>query len=217
MPGIPLKFYQELEFIFRYGKDVHFEDGMNNHFASRLLEWIDSFPDQAHMAVHQVIHDDDTSPVVSGEALRWIGRMDKSSEQHENWRLKIESCLKHDSHAVRDGAILALASMDDPKSIPALRSAMEQLHSEEREMFQQVVDQLRETLGWPPGYFEETAGSLADDPMEGKPPYDEQPPRKKKHDVESEGAGRARSGGGGGLFPQHIWRRCSRTPRKTSG
>lgn len=35
-----------------------------------------------------------------------------------------------------------------------------------------VVVQRKEKRGWPPGYFERTAGSLADDPIE-RPPQGE--------------------------------------------
>ncbi len=33
-------------------------------------------------------------------------------------------------------------------------------------VIEDVIELLRQALGWPPGYFDEVIGSLADDPME---------------------------------------------------
>lgn len=82
-------------------------------------------------------------------------------------RIFLERMLFNPSLRVRGKAVLELSVMDEPKAIPSLRLAIDSETVEElRDDMYQVLEQLRVTLGWPPGYFDKTAGSLADDPIE---------------------------------------------------
>ncbi len=50
------------------------------------------------------------------------------------------------------------AALDEPVGLPAGRHRVVVLVEE-------LVTEARDDLGWPPGFFEETYGALADDPL----------------------------------------------------
>ncbi len=124
-----------------------FEDGIENRFSQDLISLITSLGNAAVKSVADIIISGHANPEVASEALRWIGRLDNpQSSSNRLWLL--ESCLNCDSAKTRDGAILGLASMDDPKAIPYIKNAMErETLSELKKDMQQVIDQLENTNG----------------------------------------------------------------------
>jgi len=158
--------FKKLERLFASAREEVFEDGMDSFFSRDLQSQLSLYGDVALEMIWHLIwkRPNPLSPTVIGETLRWVGRME---EKYLHQRALLEKCLEHESHYVRDGAILGLASLDDPKAIGALRRAQEREPSGLLgESIEQVIEQLRQTLGWPPGYFDEVIGSLADEPMD---------------------------------------------------
>lgn len=79
---------------------------------------------------------------IASEAIRWAGRFDHPSSYDARLSLA-ERCLCNDSARVRDAASVALASMDDERAVPALRTAIErEKYGELREDMQQILTQL---------------------------------------------------------------------------
>ena len=154
--------------LFKNGMDETFHDGYETQFSRRLLELIEFWGESSVSHIQALIDNKEVHAIVIEEALRWIGRMDKPNDRlNRECRLFLEHCLDHEDSRVREGAGLGLASMDDPKSLPTIVRAIEKENYQwVKEGLKQVRDQLCATQqGWPPGYFDATAGSLADDPI----------------------------------------------------
>ena len=137
---------KRLEVAFRWAKDIQFEDGMENEFSRELLSLMERHENSAVDAVGELILSENVSPAVASEALRWLGGMDDATTyQKRLWLL--EKCLFSSSPVVRDGAVVGVASMDDPSAIPYLRKARdkEPLNDLRKDMGQ-VLEQLQETL-----------------------------------------------------------------------
>jgi hypothetical protein len=162
----PQELYKEFRTLFAAGREEFFEDGMESNFSRRLIALVDEYGNDAVDVLKDLIIGEQVNPEVASEALRWVGQIENPTSRLQRRRL-LEQSLYHSSPNVRDGALLGLASMDDSKAISSLRRAIEQETVEElRQDMEQVIEQLRVTLGWPRGYFDKTAGSLADDPIE---------------------------------------------------
>lgn len=136
--------YTTIRALFAEGKEESFEDGMESEFSGRLLSLLEEHGNAAmeplaHLIVYQKVN-----PEVAAEALRWVGRVeDPGSYQYRRWLL--EQALNCASPAVRDGACLGLASMDDPHARVYLKRAITREGCPElREDMEQVLDQLGE-------------------------------------------------------------------------
>lgn len=137
----------EVSALFEAAAGEIFEDGIESRFSQGLVSLITSLGNAAVKSVADIIISGHANSEVSSEALRWIGRLDNpQSSSNRLWLL--ESCLNCGSAKIRDGAILGLASMDNPKAIPYIKNAMEREHlSELKKDMQQVIDQLENTIG----------------------------------------------------------------------
>jgi len=137
-------FEKRVERLFMAAKGEYFEDGMESPFSRGLLDVVRSGGACARELLTYWIVLEKTSPEVAAEALRWIGSMDDGpSYLFRRWLL--ERCLAMPSMAVRDGAAIGLAAMDDPHSAPFLAEAIAQEQQAElRDDLEEVLAQLRE-------------------------------------------------------------------------
>lgn len=110
--------------LFSLATFIDLEPGMTNEFQEGLEETIEMHGQPALDAVEGLILNEETKSSIAMEALQYIGYTD-STKWHDERRRTLERCLlKSPSAWVRDGAGLGLASLDDPKSIPALERAI---------------------------------------------------------------------------------------------
>jgi hypothetical protein len=136
---------QELRRLFAAACDEIFEDGMESVFSRGLVSLIKKYGNAAVETVTNFIAGEVVNPEVASEALRWLGHIDDPFT-YRNRLLLLERSLWHSSARVRDGAILGLASLDDPSAIPYLEEAIEREQIQElRRYMIQVLDQLKNT------------------------------------------------------------------------
>ena len=114
----------EVDKLFTLAKFIDLEPGMANEFSEGLEEAIEKYGELALGAVESLILNEETKSSIAMEAMQYIGYTD-SGKWHDERRRMLERCLRRSRSAwVRDGAGLGLASLDDPKSIPALEKAI---------------------------------------------------------------------------------------------
>jgi len=131
--------------LFAAGKEEVFRDGVETAFSRGLIARIEKFGNIAIIILTDLIVGEQVHPEVAGEALRWIGRIDNPPTYNDRRQL-LEYSLSSPSPTIRDGALLGLASLDDPVSIPVLEKAVEQERIKElRQDMQQALKQLTET------------------------------------------------------------------------
>jgi competence CoiA-like predicted nuclease len=137
---------KQLEKLFEAAKDEIFETGTESVFAKKLLFAINWGGDVALDIITERILSESINSEIAWEALRWIGKYE-NPQTHLSRRRLLERCLLVSySIAVKDGAILGLAFMDDPEAIPTLEKAREQeTNLEFRRDIEQVLEQLKET------------------------------------------------------------------------
>jgi hypothetical protein len=138
----PVEISRKIAALFEAAKDQYFEDGMESEFSKGLIALVEAY---GSMAVHELAYlilFEKVNAEVASEALRWMGNMPHSvSFPFRLWLL--ERSLLCSSSMVRDGAILGLASLDDPRAIPYIKRAMEREQCEElRKNMEQVLVQL---------------------------------------------------------------------------
>lgn len=134
----------ELARIFSEATEEMFEDGFESRFSKQLVTMISAYGDMVMNQIIQLAEDRRIPPTILAETLRWLGHMgDGASFVRRRWLL--EWSLRHPSVVVRDGAILGLSFLEDPRTIPALERAYA---AEEHEMLRidmsQIIADLRE-------------------------------------------------------------------------
>ncbi len=137
----------EVHRLFSLATFIDLEPGMANEFSEGLEEAIEKYGELALGAVESLVLNKETKPSIAMEALQYIGYTD-SEKWHDERRRTIERCLLRSPSAwIRDGAGLGLASLDDPKSIPALEKAiLNETSGALKEDLTLVLHQLRDTL-----------------------------------------------------------------------
>jgi HEAT repeat protein len=142
---IPEHILDQFQKLFDAGREEVFEDGIQTAFSKRLTYYIEGCGEVAIEALTQLIVGGQVNSEVASEALRWIGRMHHSASFFQRLLL-LERCLNSSSSRVRDGAVLGLASIDEPSAIPYLERAIAKEQIEElRQDMIQVLEQLRAT------------------------------------------------------------------------
>ena len=130
--------------IFRqaHGREEHFQDGYESVF-SRELSWlIQTYSHRAITAIEGIFIN--THEYLVSEALRQIGYI-KHEPTNAVRRWLLEKHLQS-SYVIRDGAIIGIASMDDPNSIPAIKQALQFETAENLRIdLLQVLEQLEAT------------------------------------------------------------------------
>lgn len=134
---------KELEKLFFVREiDTIFEDGVESPFSRELIRNLEKYGNVALEVLFDLILHARINPELAAEALRWLGYIE-NHETHEYRRWLLERSLECSSPRVRDGALLGLASLDDPKAIPSLKLAIEKEQvSELRHDMEQTILQL---------------------------------------------------------------------------
>jgi hypothetical protein len=101
-----------------------FEEGYENDFSRQIVALVNQCGTQAVSAIQQCVAAPDVNPDVVAEALRWLGHIEDAATSDAR-RLVLESCLSHPSTSVRYAAILGLGYLEDRRSLPALRRAVD--------------------------------------------------------------------------------------------
>lgn len=114
-----------IEALFAAARDEAFEDGMESRFSRELVYMIKTHGCLATKAIAGIIAQEKPNSGVVSESMRWLGHIDDPPTHEERLHL-LEQGLRHSSAGVRDGAALGLASLDDPRAIPALKRAIQQ-------------------------------------------------------------------------------------------
>ncbi|MDR3614727.1 MAG: HEAT repeat domain-containing protein [Candidatus Obscuribacterales bacterium] len=99
-----------------------FEDGMETSFSLAIVDLVRAHGGDAVNALERWINTKASNTEAAAEALRWIGRVD-DSPTHEYRRWLLERSLASGIARIRDGAVIGLSSLNDPKAIPALKAA----------------------------------------------------------------------------------------------
>ena len=142
----PIEILDELQTLVFSAKDEVFEDGIETGFSRGLVAYIERYGELALQVLTDFIISERINPEIASEGLRWIGRIENPYSRLSRRRL-LEWCLLNcNSSRVKDGALLGLASMDDPSSIPYLELAVERETIQElRQDMGQVLEQLKVT------------------------------------------------------------------------
>ena len=136
----------EVDRLFSLAMYIDLEPGMENDFSRGLEKLIARHGDPALSEIQSFILEERTKSSIAMEALQYIGRMDSNSWKTERRKL-LEQCLLNSRSAwVRDGAGLGLASLDDPRSIGAVKTAIAKESSNSlRKDLESVLEQLEAT------------------------------------------------------------------------
>jgi hypothetical protein len=137
------EFQSRFERLFNSARDLLFDDGMETDFSKRLQELVRSCGPLSKDILARLLEDPTVSTEVLAEALRWLGRMeDESTRPARLWLL--ERALTAEDPSIRDGAVLGLASLDDPSAIRDLtRAAQREVMPSLQRDIEQVLDQLQ--------------------------------------------------------------------------
>lgn len=139
--------YEELTRLFAAARETISQDSMGSGFSRGLLAFLSHHGMEALIALDELISSEVVNHVIASEALRWLGHM-IDPPSREARRGLLERSLLSKSSFIRDGAVLGLAYIDDPRSIPALEQALEREEiATLRRDLELVLDQLRDTSG----------------------------------------------------------------------
>jgi hypothetical protein len=133
---------QAIEALCEAAQDEYFEDGMESEFSRGVVSLLKNSGDAGMAALAHLIVYGLVRPAIASEALRWLGRIvHPPSYNYRRWLL--ERSLTSASAAIRAGAALGLASLDDPHATPYMRQAVDREDIEElRKDLEQVLHQL---------------------------------------------------------------------------
>lgn len=138
----PELLHQQLDRLFLAGREETFEDGMESSFSRMLLLFVREYGDVSIKALADLIIGEKVNPEVAAEALRWLGHLEHQPTYCSRLWL-LEASLVCSSARIRDGAVLGIASMDDPSARVYLeRAARREEISELRTDMEQVLKQL---------------------------------------------------------------------------
>jgi len=133
---------EQMRQIFETGASEFFEDGMDSDFANQLLRSVMEHGNAAIDAIAEYLFSSTASSDAGSEALRRLAGIDDRRILTSRWDL-LRRGLRHKSSRVRDGAILAFASLDDSSALALLESAeAEETVPELRRLIQKVIEQL---------------------------------------------------------------------------
>lgn len=136
---------KEIHDLFIAAREEVFEDGLESNFTKSLARLIAKYHKRAIDVLTSMLLADDVNTEVASEALRLVGRI-VSPSTHLSRLWLLERCLLHPSARIRDGAILGLAYLDDPRSIPFLQEALEREQIPElRDDIHHVISELEQT------------------------------------------------------------------------
>jgi len=100
-----------------------FHDGMQSNFANELEVLAQNHPFEIRPIIIRLLNEKNDSPDVFAEVMRWIGNT-QAPISIEDRLIILSNGLDSSQYLVRDGAILGLASLDNPVAIPHLERAI---------------------------------------------------------------------------------------------
>jgi len=135
----------ETKELLRAANEEVFEDGVDNELTKGLASLFERYNDGLINELTYLLLYKEINEEIASEILRWLGRLDDPSSQHDRLFL-LEECLRNSSTRIRDAASVGLASLDDAHAIPFLQQAIQQEQCVElREDMEQVLAQLEAT------------------------------------------------------------------------
>jgi hypothetical protein len=136
---------QEVKELFEQGATEFFQDGMYSRFSRALVALLAQNGRHALRAIADYLFLGNAKPSVASEAVRWLAENKDPSTFFDRWAI-LQRTLRDRSPAVRDGAILGFASLDDPRALPLLTAARRAEEvGELRQLINQVLAQLERT------------------------------------------------------------------------
>lgn len=116
---------EEIANLFSLANHIALEPGFPNSFSEGLEKVIEEHGNQALKAIQDLILGDQVKSSIAMEALQYVG--DAESVTWLNARRKmLETCLRESNSSwVRDGAGLGIASLNDVRSIGAVKEAIQ--------------------------------------------------------------------------------------------
>lgn len=112
----------EVESQFAAARNESFEGGFDSAFSFELVRLVLKHGDTSIRIISDVVLGEGVAPDVAAEALRCLGEM-RNEATHDARRALLEHSLECSSHIVRDGAVLGLSDLSDPRTIPSLERA----------------------------------------------------------------------------------------------
>ena len=112
----------EIEDLFLAARSESFEDGFDSALSLGLQALVLKHGEAALEIVSGLILDERVSPDAAAEALRCLGEMENAGTREARREL-LERGLDCSSHVARDGAVIGLSDLRDPRTIPALEAA----------------------------------------------------------------------------------------------
>lgn len=135
----------EIRDIFIAAGDEYFEDGVETDFSRSVIQLVEQYRDDAIKALQSMISRDLLAPKLVAEALCWLGQVEEPAS-HIKRRELLQENLGHRSPYIRDGAMVGLAYLEDPRSLEALRVALQREPiAELREYIEETIEQLEHT------------------------------------------------------------------------
>ena len=120
--AIRARLASEIEGLFAAAENERFDDGFDSVLSIELQRLALRHGDTTLEIVSDLIFDGRVAPPVAAEALRCVGEMTNEAT-HEARRQVLDRALASPSHVARDGAVVGLSHMGDPRTIPALEAA----------------------------------------------------------------------------------------------
>lgn len=138
----------QINLLFDSSEEEFFEDGIQSQFAAHLQEIILTHGLLSMDPLSRIIFNKASNEEIVSEALSLLGRI----EHHESYSTRLwllHKSLKANSARIRDSALLALASLDDPISIPVIKAAIQKESCAElREDMENILMQLENCDAW---------------------------------------------------------------------
>lgn len=106
-----------------------------SHLSQGLSALLADYGDAAIAAIHKLVVDPSSNVGIVVEVAQWVGEASDPASLEERREI-LEGLLKAATPRIRHGAATGLAAIDDPRSVPALRRALE------RESSRRVKDYL---------------------------------------------------------------------------
>jgi len=114
----------EIEALFTAARHEEFEAGFDSNLSLELTRLVLRYGEKALEIAADLIFADRVAPDAAAEALRCFGEMENPATYEARRRI-LERALECSSHIARDGAAIGLDDLCDPRSIPALETAIE--------------------------------------------------------------------------------------------
>lgn len=112
--AIRVRLVSEIEALFAAAGSETFEDGFDSVLSLELQRLVLRRGETTLEIISDVILGDRVASEVAAETLRCLGEMDNRAT-HNARRQLLERCLACSSHVTRDGAVVGLSDLNDPR------------------------------------------------------------------------------------------------------